>query len=304
MRKAVIDIGSNSLLLTVAEVQDQQIKQILFESSVVTGLGVGVKNSGLIKDSGFTETLAALKDAFQKANSLNSESILAAGTMALRIAKNAPDFQSHAERQGTPITIITGEQEAQLGLEAVCQDPEFNTKNRITIIDPGGHSTELVTADITSDGPKVCFRKSFPVGALGILETHMPNESPDFRQRLATVAAIDQIIGMEYLPHKCGTVVTLGATGTNLVTIREKMVTWDAEAVHGQTLDFEEIGRAVGWLCDKTNAERAQIPGLEPKRESTIHIGVLILERFMQATHALECKVSTRGWRHALIVKD
>ncbi len=304
MRKAVIDVGSNSLLLTVADISDKKIDQIIQETSTVTGLGFGTKKSGLIHENGSNETLKALKTAFETATQLHAEQISARGTMALRMAKNSSEFIEKAKAQGTPITILSGNDEAQLGLLSVTEDQTFNSSNRITIIDPGGHSTELVTAEFNGDSWKTLFRKSFPIGALGLLETHMPSESPGFAERLATVAQIDEVLGLEYLPHVCGTVVTLGATGTNLVSIREKLTKWDPNLVHGQTLDFEEIGRAVGWLCDKTTQERAQIPGIEPKREQSIHIGVLILERFLQVTHALECRVSTRGWRHALLTQS
>lgn len=300
MRKAVIDVGSNSVLLIVAEkTNDGWI--IIQETSAVTGLGTGTKRTGLIQPQGAAETLAALKNAYEKAQELEADSVTAAGTMALRIASNAQEFLTQAAHQNTPVQILSGENEAILGFLAVAEDPSLNLTDRITIIDPGGHSTELLTAQKTNDNWKILFKNSFPVGALGLIETHFPNESPGFPERLAAVAHIDDLIALEYLPHQVGTTIALGATGTNLISIREKLTEWRPDLVHGTTLDFEEISRAVGWMCDMTEAERRAIPGLEPGREKTIHIGALILERFMQATHALECRVSVSGWRHALL---
>ncbi|MEZ5162845.1 MAG: hypothetical protein R2688_03645 [Fimbriimonadaceae bacterium] len=86
-----------------------------------------------------------------------------------------------------------------------------------------------------------------------------------------------------------------------MISIREGFADWQPDKVHGQILDFEEISRAVGWLCDMTDAERSQIVGLEKGREKTIHLGALILERFMQSIHVLDVTVSIRGWRHALL---
>lgn len=300
MTKAVIDVGSNSLLLLIAEKQDNGWNTI-HESSTVTGLGTNTKKTGMINEPGATKTLEALKIYFDQAAKHNVSHITAAGTMALRIAKNSPEFLERAKAQKTPLTILSGEDEARLGFLAVAEDSTFNSTNRITIIDPGGHSTELMTAEKQSTTWKTLYKKSFPIGALGLIETNFPNETPNFADRLAAVDTIDSTINIEYLPNQCGTVVALGATGTNLITIREKLNHWQPEKVHGQSLDFEEISRAVGWMCDMTESQRAAIPGIEKGREKTIHIGALILERFLHATHALECIVSVRGWRHALL---
>ncbi|MDI9636770.1 hypothetical protein QPK87_39145 [Kamptonema cortianum] len=303
MVKAVLDVGSNSVLLLVArKAGDGWIP--VFESSAVTGLGYKTKSTGLLDDQAQTRTLRAIAEAFSKARNLGADSIFAGGTMALRIARNTEEFLQKAADQGTPIQVISGEEEAELGFLAVANDPLFASEQTLTIIDPGGHSTELVTATRTPNGWNTLLRKSFPVGALGLRESVMNSETPSFADRLAAVDEIDSLIGLEYLPNRAGKAVSLGATGTNLISIKEKLSTWEPNKVHGAILDFEEVSRAVGWLCDMTDAQRSEIPGLEKGREGTIHIGSLILERFMQVTHVLDCTVSIRGWRHALLERD
>ncbi len=302
MRKAVIDVGSNSVLLLVSEKSDDGWHAI-FESSAVTGLGTNTKLTGLIQPDAKERTLAAIKRGFSKAEELGAE-CHAAGTMALRIATNASEFSEAAEAQGTPVEIISGEEEARLGLAAVMSDPVFAQYEVISVIDPGGHSTELTTATRSNGGWTENYQRSVPIGALGLLESVMSQESPDFASRLATVTAIDDAIALQYLPGRAGIAVALGATPTNLVTIREKMPEWDATKVHGQYLDFEEVSKTFAWLCDMTLEQRSAIIGLEKGREKTLHIGVLILERFLQSLHVLGCFVSVRGWRHALLERD
>jgi exopolyphosphatase/guanosine-5'-triphosphate,3'-diphosphate pyrophosphatase len=297
--KAVIDVGSNSVLLLVATRQNNQWITIA-ETSQVTALGKETKATGKLNPQGANKTLQALRQAFDLAKSLGCDEIHAAGTMALRIATDAPEFLRQAEQQQTPIQIISGDQEALLGFLAVAEDPKINAQT-ITIIDPGGHSTELLTAKKNESDWNIQLQKSFPIGALGLAEVILPDQTLTPLQILNAVATIDDTIGLCYRPHTCGTVVALGATGTNLISIREKLTTWKPELVHGQILDYEEISRAFGWMANLTEAERAAIPGIEPGREKTIHIGALILERFLQATHALQCTVSVRGWRHALL---
>jgi exopolyphosphatase/guanosine-5'-triphosphate,3'-diphosphate pyrophosphatase len=82
------------------------------------------------------------------------------------------------------------------------------------------------------------------------------------------------------------------------------MTEWDPTRVHAAWLDYEEVSKAVGWLCGMTDAERAAVPGLERGREQTIHIGALILERFLHAIRSLGTSVSVRGWRHALLESE
>lgn len=298
MTRAVVDVGSNSVLLTVARREGDAWRTVA-ETSVVTGLGRDTKQTGRLSEPAISDTMAAVRQAFDEARRFGANEIWAAATMAARIAENQAEFLARASAQGTPITVLSGEDEAQLGLEAVLRDPAFAAVERVSIIDPGGHSTELVTADRA--GERVHFRRSFPIGTLGLRGDLLAAEAPSFGDRLAAVEELDRTIGLEYLPNAAGKAVVLGATGTNLVTIRGGMAEWQPERVHGAALEYEEVGRAVGWLCGLGDAGRRGLVGIEPGREETIHIGALILERFMHALHVDACAVSVRGWRHAML---
>lgn len=300
MRRAVIDVGSNSVLLLISERKDSRWLPVR-ETSRVTGLGTGVKTTGLIEPEAAQRTLRALRDAFELAWSEGVDHIVAAGTMALRIAKNAGDFLARAESQGTPVQVLSGDEEAELGWRSVSDDPIFATSNQLTVIDVGGHSTELVNVAQSPDGWRVRYRKSHPVGTLGLRDHRLANESPTALDLLQAAAEIDDLVGTCFLPGACGTVVALGASATNLVAIRDAMTEWDPDKVHGQVLSYEEISRSVTWLSAMSDPERADLVGIEPGRESTIHLGALLLERFLFAARAEETRVSVRGWRHALL---
>lgn len=310
MIKAVVDVGSNSVLLLVSELRDGRWLTI-YEASRVTGLGTGTKQTGVLSEEGISKTLTALDEMRRDALTHGGVEPLYAVTMAARIARNTPDFLERAQKQGTPVMVLSGEHEAELGFLAVADDPTFLGHDRLSIIDPGGQSTEIVTADRIWHQPagaveatsswQVRFRKSFPVGALGLRETHLQQPAPDLMARFRASAYLDEMFDLEYGPGESGCVVALGATGTNLISIRERLESWQPERVHGAPLDYEEISRAVGWMMDMTDEERAAIPGIEPGRERTLHIGCLILERGLYALKAESCTVSVRGWRHALL---
>lgn len=297
--KAVVDVGSNSVLLLVESFVEGKWRTDL-ETSSVTGLGRGTKTSGLLARDSIQATLAALKEAFAEARSAGANEIAAYGTMALRIALNAEEFLEAAAAQGTPVSVLSGEQEAELGFLAVADDPLFADVTDLAIIDPGGHSTELQVARRVKLGWNVLFQQSFAVGALGLRESVLQDASPPPSARLSAAIEIDEVIST--VPQEGGlTAVCLGATGTNLITIREKILFWDAARVHGQRLDYEEVSRAVSWMMDMDDSGRAAIPGIELGRERTLHIGCLILERFLYALRAESCVVSARGWRHAVL---
>ena len=300
IRKAVVDVGSNSLILAVEEFDGQTWHRVQ-ERTAITSLGEGTKSTGLLGERGMSASLEALKVFFAEAKALEAVSVEAAATMAVRIADNKQDFLDRAAAQGTPVSILSGDDEAQLGFESVANDPTFSSHSRLTIIDPGGQSTELMTAVRIEREWQIQFRKSFSVGTLGLRSTILTDEAPEPPAILTASAALDDLIGLCYLPNKVGYAIVLGATGTNLVSIREGLTEWQPERVHGAWLSYEEISRSVGYMMQLTDAERGQIKGIEPGREKTIHIGALIVERFLNATLAPGCAVSVRGWRHALL---
>jgi exopolyphosphatase/guanosine-5'-triphosphate,3'-diphosphate pyrophosphatase len=294
MRKAVVDVGSNSVLLLVAELKDAHWMPLL-ETSEVTALGEETKETGLLGQNGIQRTLGALQRAFAAARDAGAEDVLAAATMAARIARNTDQFLGLAAEQGTPVQVLSGDQEAELGFLAVAEDPLYNSLASFAIVDVGGQSTEIVVGSKS----RALFRHSFAVGTLALRSGSLSQESPNEMARFQAAHELDDLLGD--LPTEMDGVVALGATGTNLVTIREAMTEWDPEKVHGSHLSYEEISRAVGWLSSLTDAERAAIPGIERGRERTIHIGALILERALYALRQEGCSVSVKGWRHALL---
>jgi exopolyphosphatase/guanosine-5'-triphosphate,3'-diphosphate pyrophosphatase len=223
--------------------------------------------------------------------------------MAARIATNTSDFQARAAGQGTPIVVLSGEKEAELGFRAVADDPTFRSLSRLSIIDPGGQSTEIVVAErLHADSQwKELFRRSFPLGTLGLRSGTLSEASPSPAARLAASKEIDDLVGTISVEGGAGETVALGASATNLVTVRDRIATWDPARVHGATLTYEDVGSAAGWMSDLDDDGRAALVGLEKGRERTIHIGALILERCMFALRVESCRVTVRGWRHALL---
>lgn len=300
MRRAVIDVGSNSVLLLIAERHGDTWTAVK-ETSKVTGLGRGTKQSKLLSEIGIDATLKELLRCFELARDTQCDEVVAFATMAARIATNTQDFLDRAEAQLTPVKVLAGEDEAQFGFLAVATDPLFKDDARLSVIDVGGHSTELVNAVKNAEEWAVLYRNSFPLGALGLREGPLMPDKCSLVDRMSAMNLIDSTIGQRFRPGEAGRVVTLGATGTNLVTVRDRLTEWDASRVHGAILTYEEVSKAAAWLSELGDEGRAALVGIEPGREHTIHAGALLLERFMFAIGAEECTVSTRGWRYGVL---
>jgi exopolyphosphatase / guanosine-5'-triphosphate,3'-diphosphate pyrophosphatase len=305
-RRAVVDVGSNSVLLVIAELQNANETEredwvSIYEESHVTGLGEGTKSTGIIGERGLNRTLDVLRAYGEKTREYGVTESLAAATMAVRIASNQQEAVEKMHEVFPNIRVLSGEEEAELGFLSVVDDPAFSDHQRISIVDPGGHSTEIVTAEQNESGWNVLYRKSYPVGSLSIRSQWLNSESNNGLAVLRATSKIDEIIGLCYRQNQCGTVIALGAAGTNLLSIRDQLLDWDPGKVHGKVLTYEEISKFVGTLMPMSDSERKAIPGLEKGRESTIQHGALILERFLFALRAEECYLSVRGWRHALL---
>lgn len=305
MKKACIDVGSNSVLLLVEEFQNNGWAR-LEDLSAVTGLGEAVKSTGNISRASIERTLPVLKKYFEVAKELGCSEIRAAGTMAVRMAENQSEFLNLCEAQRTPVEVLSGENEAKLGLESVIFDPFFADQPRLAVVDPGGQSTEITLAVRRNTTYDVVYAKSFPVGTLGLRSNFMPTPSPTPEERFKAMMEVDQFRAVSDTAKLLATsgpvtAVVLGASATNLASLQLELQTWDPDRVHGHRLGFTEVSLLFDRLCSMNDAERAALPGLEPGRETTIHIGALIVERALFALELKECYVSVRGWRYALL---
>lgn len=302
-RRAAIDVGSNSVVLAVCE-RDGDLWPPIDDASTVTALGEGTKATGVLKPEAIERTLAAIRTQADRAVSLGARTVVA-GTMAFRIARNAEEFERGAEAQGTPIAILSGDEEAALGTRAILADPKYGGSEDLAIIDLGGQSTELTLLH----GGETRFAVSLPIGTLGVRDRLLGPETNDAPTLLRAAIALDGEIAAHYertaFPFPTGApVVALGSGATTLVVLREGMTEWDAARVDGAALEYEEVGRAVGFLNGLDVAARMTHLPTQPALARTLHVSALILERILYALRAEGCRVSVRGWRHGLIADD
>jgi exopolyphosphatase/guanosine-5'-triphosphate,3'-diphosphate pyrophosphatase len=166
MRLAIIDIGTNTFNLLIAEVQPQGSYHVIFKTKIAVKLGEGGINKGIIQPAAFQRGIDALKEYHTKTESLHVQVIHAFATSAIRSASNGQDFvKSVFAETGIEIQVITGDREAELIYYGVRNAVKMQETYSL-IMDVGGGSTEFIIAN----KHRIIWKQSFNLGAARLLD--------------------------------------------------------------------------------------------------------------------------------------
>ena len=300
MRLAAIDIGTNSTKMTVADVSGTGKLSVVSEESEVTRLGEGVDASRRLGDAPKARTLDAVARFAGAARALSAETVLGAGTSALRDAANGPDFLNEIkDRTGVVVEIITGDREAQLAYAAVRSDASLAIPEAASLLvfDIGGGSTELILGDANGVGRY----KSLDIGAVRLYERFLHSDPP----ASAELGAARQFASASFmafaLPDAPLLVAGMGGTALNIAAVTQGAAQADADTIHGATLSASAVSSALARLAPAPLEQRRTIPGLDPKRADVIVAGALILDTLLTCFHADHFLLSARGLRYGLL---
>jgi exopolyphosphatase/guanosine-5'-triphosphate,3'-diphosphate pyrophosphatase len=288
VRVAVVDIGSNSTRLLIAEVDRSSgtVHEILRRSEV-TRLGEGLDASGSLSEQAIGRVLATLAD-YRRAMQAHGASVnLAVLTAAVRDADNGAAFAARVRDDfDLDARVLTGAEEAQLtflGATSEHAGPEHaGTSTPTVVIDIGGGSTEF----IVGRGPIAGFHVSLPVGVVRLSERHIRSDPPA-GEELERLASDVRSTLLEGLPERERAPVELGiavaGTATSAAAIDQQLDPYDPSRVHGYTLSLEAVERLLGRTAAMTEAERRSLTGLHPDRAPTIVAGLIILREALRA---------------------
>src|SRR5262249_39247348 len=145
-RYATIDIGTNSVLLLVADRHPDGNFVSVIERAEITRLGRGVDRTGRLSPQGMDDTLQVVADFAARARAAGARKIAVSATSAARDAANGADFfRTAQERAGVAVEVISGDREAQLTFLAVAHDfGRAEPERPLVVIDIGGGSTEFI----------------------------------------------------------------------------------------------------------------------------------------------------------------
>lgn len=300
-RRAAIDIGTNSTKMTVADVDETGKLTVVAEDSDVTRLGEGVDREKKLTDAAMARTLDAVARFAEAARNAGATDVLAAGTSALRDAKNGEEFiRQVKERVNVTVEIITGDREAKLAYAAVRSDTSLTLGDGpLLVFDVGGGSTELILGDANGVGRHT----SLNVGAVRLTERFLHSDPPTEDELAAARQCAEEMLAAFAVPDGSLTVAGIGGTALNVAAVAQKLEKPDPDAVHGRVVTADEVRAALQRFQSVPLAERRQIPGLEPKRADVIIGGSLLLERLLARFSADQFLLSSRGLRYGLLVE-
>jgi exopolyphosphatase/guanosine-5'-triphosphate,3'-diphosphate pyrophosphatase len=296
VRLASIDVGTNTVLLTVADVAAGGAVAVEERAEIVR-LGERLDQTGALQPKAIERTLSVLADYAARIATLGATRTLAVATEAVRKASNGETFVEAANHLlgsvGARLEVIDGEREARLSWHAVAASFPWLTGPR-TVLDIGGGSTELLVGEREVEAVT-----SLPIGSVRLTERLVAHDPPTADELARLVAAVDE--ALQAAPAPRGTLVGIAGTVTTLAAMAQALADYDGARVHGSRLDRATVDGLVTRLATTPLADKRRTPGLDPKRADVIFAGAVILARVMARAGAAECVVSDRGIRWGLI---
>ncbi|MGQ9813528.1 MAG: Ppx/GppA phosphatase family protein [Dissulfurimicrobium sp.] len=297
---AVLDLGSQTFRLAVAEVESKSI-EILCSELVNVRLGEGLSTTGMLSAQAIERALLTLKRFGGLIERYKVERVRACGTEALRRAKNASVFIDAAHKAGFSIEILTGEDEAALSAAGVCSTLE-GLHGISLIVDVGGGSTEFILIN----GNEILFSRSVKIGVVGLTEKFLrsdPLADKEFEMLERYVKNIFDEIKQEitYLPH---TIIGAGGSATTAGAMSLKMSEYDPMRIRGLGLTVKELNGLLSCLKRMRRSERNAAVGLAPERADIIPAGIVVFLSVLSAFNIQEMIITDGGLLMGLLVNS
>ncbi|MGV7230031.1 MAG: HD domain-containing protein [Nitrospirales bacterium] len=300
-RLAVIDIGTNSIHMVLAEIGKNFSYKIVDRIKEMARLGDGTFTSHRLSQEAIDRGLAVLKRFSLLAKNKGFDIILPVATSAVREAKNGGDFLKLVRKElGLKIRVITGEEEARLIYFGVRHSMDLSDSPAM-IVDIGGGSVELMACT-----PKrLKFVRSLKLGAIRLKDQYLKTDPPDKKMVQRMEQAVAQVIKKSLLKKKGLLLESLVATSGMAGNLAEIIYLARTGQVLSQIdmamIDLKEIKEVEQLLRTKDTEGRLKILGLDPRRVDTLYPGVLVLRVLMECLGAKQVRISDKALREGVI---
>jgi exopolyphosphatase/guanosine-5'-triphosphate,3'-diphosphate pyrophosphatase len=280
--RAVVDIGSHSVLLLAAE-GSTQAPLTLAEEYRITALGADMGRTGSISRSAAIRTRFAIEACLERCRALGIHRLLAVGTSALREANNREEVLSILSGPDKlSIRVLSEQEEAELTRRGALSGLDVGTD--AMVCDLGGRSTE-----VSAPG----FLRSFALGCQRATEAYLHGDPPGEDELARLHQAIDA--WLQGLPAPKGELVCSGGTATTLANIDLALPHFRPDRVHGHRLGCRRLAELAQELATMPEAQRRRLPGMEPDRAGVLPAGAIMLESLCRWHPAGCVVVSARG---------
>ncbi|MFZ0088261.1 MAG: Ppx/GppA phosphatase family protein [Solirubrobacteraceae bacterium] len=281
MHVAVVDIGSNSTRLLIAELHDHALRELVRHSHV-TRLGAGVDADGRLREDAMERVFATLEGYRAEIDAHDCEHAVAVLTSAVRDSANGEEFADAVhERYGLEAHVLTGDEEAELTYLGANSERDPDDRTPTLVLDIGGGSTELVIGS----GTDVVFHVSTQAGVVRQTERWLRDDPPTQEELDELAADVRRILGDAVPDSRRASVeqaIAVAGTATSLGAIAQRLEPYDPERVHGYLVSARECERILGELSRMTVETRRAVPGLHPDRAPTIVAGVVIFREVLR----------------------
>jgi exopolyphosphatase / guanosine-5'-triphosphate,3'-diphosphate pyrophosphatase len=291
-RVAAIDVGSNTILLLIAEYDPTVGLRIIEEAEDQPRLGAGLSVTGRLSPAAMERALQSLTRMRDICRSHGAGRIAAVATAAVREAENGEEFVERARALDVPLRIISPKTEAALAYRSAAH--HFPGSGHLLVADIGGGSLELIGA---VDG-LIQLTDSLSLGAVRLteLELSLATLRHHIRQALERV-----------LPRGSWTGSRVIGSGGTFATLASMMLARRGlpagHPVHGVEVTTGELERLVAELAGMSPEQRRQVPGLKPERADIIVAGLLVAAELLDRVGANGVTVSGYGLREGLLLE-
>ncbi len=302
MKLAVIDIGTNTCLLLIAESERPGEMKVISDTHSIARLGAGVDSSKLIQPESY-ERLQKILHSFKNIlDESKVDYICATGTSVLRDAANYDEIVEKVKNEfDISIEILSGIDESKWSYQgAVCGLKSDELQGAITALDIGGGSTEL---SIGKNG-KYVSGKSINIGAVRIKERFLSTINE------ASIKSAREFIRSELQktftdPLQAKRLIAVAGTPTALAAMKLQLKTFDAEKVNGLVLTTPDLIRLCEEVLSLSNQELTEkYPAIHPSRADILPAGAIILEEVITFLGLSEIHVSTYGLRYGIMIRE
>ncbi len=281
MRVGVVDIGSNSTRLLIADVREGRVTAEVERHSTVTRLGAGVDADGRLADEAMERVFDTLGVYVTSMDEHDCDHRVAVLTSAVRDSSNGAAFAAGVNRSfGLDPHVLSGDDEARMTFRGATSERDPDDLTPTLVFDIGGGSTELVIGA----GPQVAFHVSTQAGVVRQTERHLSKDPPSQDELEALRADVREIFAAAVpQPRREGVGQAIGVAGTatSLGAIAQELDPYDPARVHGYQLDARECQRILVRLATMTLPQRREVAGLHADRAPTIIAGTLIFEQVL-----------------------
>jgi exopolyphosphatase/guanosine-5'-triphosphate,3'-diphosphate pyrophosphatase len=301
---ASIDLGTNTVRLLVAKRDGKGFKP-LYSNQVITRLGEGLSNGGVLIDRAMERTVSAVLNFKNEASKYKPSAIWVVATSAVREAKNRSEFISRVkEKTGIELEVIPWEEEASMTLLGVFSGIDSGIKNAL-IFDIGGGSTEYV---FTEDR-KLINSVGTDLGVVHLSERHITKDPVDDEELNIlesvisnTINDVRNQINSSLITRHSSLLIGTAGTVTTLAALDLNLYPYDPAKINGYALRLENVKSLLKRLKTMTVKERRNIPALEKGREDLIIPGAVIVIKTMEIFGFDSMVVSDYGLREGVIL--